>query len=144
MTLDSVGKLLARICVHWPAQKKNILDANNRISRTVAEEWYNRLGFLEDDAVDGMLEEYLLDDSVNRYAPNVAYFLGHKKQKKSSAYYDWESRKQNRYRINKWGDLVDQEDRIYADPDDPDGAWSVNDNGYICKRSSGREEVWFR
>lgn len=143
MTLDSVGKLLIKICVHWPAQKKNLLDANNNVSKAVAEEWYNRIGFLEDSRVDELLEEYLLDDESNRYAPNVAYFLGHKKQKKSSAYYDWKSRAQNRYRIFK-GDLVDQDGRVYADSDDPDGEWFVNANGYICKRSNGREEIWFR
>ena len=144
MTLDSVGNLLIKICVHWPAAKKNFLNQEGKVSKLVAEEWYNRIGFLDDEKVDAMLEEYLLNPEVNKYAPGVPYFLGHRKERKASGFVAGEARMENRYRV-KDGILYDQEDRIYADPEDPDGVWYTNAYGYICKKDSeNREVVWFR
>lgn len=146
MTLDSIGSLLKSICVHWPNAKKNYLNPETgNVSKLVAEEWYRRIGFLEDDHVDRMLEEYLVDPEVNRYPPGVPYFLGHKKIRTANGYIAEEARTQVRYRVNKYGDLTDQEGRLYADPDDPEGKWHYDGSGRICKQDGeGREIVWFR
>ena len=145
MTLNSVGELVKAICVHWPNAKKNMLDSEGKISKAVADEWYKRIGFLDDARVDELFTEYLMDESVNKYPPTVGYFLGHKFQRKSHSYTAAEQRLQLRYKISKHGDLIDQEGRVYADPEDPEGIFYFNNNGYICKKGKdGREEVWFR
>ncbi len=146
MTLDSIGSLLASICVHWPVQKKNYINADTgNVSKTVAEEWYRRIGYLDDEKVEAMFTEYLADENVNKYPPGVGYFLGHKSQRASSSYMAAEARQKVRFRVSPKGDLIDNEGRIYADPEDPDGVWYVNGSGYICKRDeSGRETVWYR
>lgn len=146
MTLDSIGSLLASICVHWPVQKKNYINADTgNVSKTVAEEWYRRIGYLDDAKVEAMFTEYLADENVNKYPPGVGYFLGHKSQRASSSYMAKEARQKVRFRVSPKGDLIDDEGRIYADPEEPDGVWYVNRSGYICKRDgSGRETVWYR
>ena len=146
MTLDSIGSLLASICVHWPVQKKNYINADTgNVSKTVAEEWYRRIGYLDDAKVEAMFTEYLADDNVNKYPPGVGYFLGHRSQRASSSYTATEARQKVRFRVSPKGDLIDDEGRVYADPEDPDGVWYVNGSGYICKRNGeGREEVWYR
>lgn len=146
MTLDSIGSLLASICVHWPVQKKNYINADTgNVSKTVAEEWYRRIGYLDDEKVEAMFTEYLADENVNKYPPGVGYFLGHRSQRASSSYMAAEARQKVRFRVSPKGDLIDDEGRVYADPEDPDGVWYVNGSGYICKRNGeGREEVWYR
>lgn len=157
MTLDSIGSLLASICVHWPVQKKNYINADTgNVSKTVAEEWYRRIGYLDDEKVEAMFTEYLADENVNKYPPGVGYFLGHRSQRASSSYMATEARQKVRFRVktftrkDKSGkeiiitELVDDEGRVYADPDDPDGVWYINGSGYICKRDNEREEVWYR
>lgn len=145
MTLSSVGDLLKAICVHWPTAKKNMLDNDGKISKIVAEEWYRRIGYLDDEKVEAMFTEYLADENVNKYPPGVGYFLGHKSQRASSSYMAAEARQKVRFRVSPKGDLIDDEGRVYADPDDPDGVWYINGSGYICKRDgSQREIVWFR
>lgn len=146
MTLDSIGNLLASICVHWPVQKKNYINADTgNVSKTVAEEWYRRIGYLDDEKVEAMFTEYLADENVNKYPPGVGYFLGHRSQRASSNYIATEARQKVRLRVSPKGDLIDDEGRTYADPDDPDGVWYINGSGYICKRNeSGRETVWYR
>lgn len=145
MTLDSIGSLLASICVHWPVQKKNYINADTgNVSKTVAEEWYRRIGYLDDEKVEAMFTEYLADENVNKYPPGVGYFLGHKSQRASSSYMAAEARQKVRFRVSPKGDLIDDEGRVYADPEDPDGIWYVNGSGYICKRDNEREVVWYR
>lgn len=145
MTLSSVGDLMKAICVHWPAAKKNMLDGDGKISKAVAEEWYRRLGYLEDGKVEAMFTDYLTDENVNKYPPGVGYFLGHKSQRASGSYTAVEARQKVRFRVSPNGELTDDEGRIYADPEDPDAKWYCNSSGYICKRSKdGREEVWYR
>ena len=146
MTLDSIGSLLASICVHWPVQKKNYINADtDKISKTVAEEWYRRIGYLDDEKVEAMFTEYLADENVNKYPPGVGYFLGHKSQRASSSYIANEARQKVRFRVSPKGELTDDEGRVYADPEDPDGVWYVNGSGYICKRNDdNREVVWYR
>lgn len=145
MTLSSVGDLMKAICVHWPAAKKNMLDGDGKISKAVAEEWYRRIGYLDDAKVEAMFTDYLTDENVNKYPPGVGYFLGHKSQRASGSYTAVEARQKVRFRVSAKGDLIDDEGRIYADPEDPDAKWYCNGSGYICKRSKdGREEVWYR
>jgi len=143
VTLDSIGKLLSSICIHWPAQKKHYLNpVTGNVSKIVAEEWYKRMGFLDDEKVEELFTQYLTSDDV-KYPPTVGYFLGHKTERKSSHY--WAPRNENRYRVSKRGELIDQEGRVYADPEDPEGIFYINASGHLCKKDvSGQEIVWYR
>lgn len=142
MTLDSIGSLLANICVHWPVAKKHYLTDEGRVSKPVAQEWFRRIGFLEDEQADRMLEEYLADPDVNKYPPGVPYFLG-KKVHKQTSYYKAPDYKDLRFKVER-GDIIDHEGRIWADPDAPERKYYINRQGSICYIDNEREVVWKR
>lgn len=141
MTLDSIGKLIVQICVHWPNAKKNYLTAEGKVSKTVAEEWYRRIGFLEDDQADKMFEEYLTNADVNKYPPGVPYFLGQKPHRPSK-YHHAPDMANLRFTVER-GDIIDQEGRIWAGPEDPERKYYVNGLGHICYKDKDEREVVF-
>lgn len=141
MNLNSVGNLLIKIAVHYPAFRKHITNSEGNVSKAIAEEWERRIGFLTEEQADALLEAYLMDEGKNKYAPNCAYFLQYKKQGNRNAYSAPE-RADLRFTVIG-GNLYDQEGRLYADPDDPDARWYKNAYGNICKRGADdTEEVW--
>lgn len=130
MDLNSVGKLLTTICVHYPSFQKHVAPEGS-IIRDYAEEWLRVIGFLDYEEALDLLDDYLALPDGNRYAPDVKWFLKNKGAKKDKAYFSPGRRID---RLDEHGTLMDAEGRLYAFPDRPDEVYHYDSNGRIVDR----------
>lgn len=127
MDLNSVGKLLATISVHYPSFKKHCDNGEGKISKAFAEEWLRVIGFMDYDEALAKLDQYLKLPEGNKFAPDVKWFLSHKAEKKE----EWVNPEFNFDRLDHKGRLIDAEGRMYAFPDKPDELYHYDKNGHI-------------
>lgn len=113
MDLSSVGSLLARIAVHYPKFKEQIMDKDGRISKFVAEEWHRTIGFLDFDEALARLDSYLKQEEGNRFAPNARDFL-QKPKSNGNEREVFHSDAEHEWYVDLQGHLFDEEGREYG------------------------------
>lgn len=123
MDLNSVGRLISAISVHYPAMKKHCTDEAGKIDRYFAEEWHRHLKDADFNKCLDKLDKYLKQG--NKYAPEVTYFL--QEDRKVEAF----SFRGKRQWVVRKGRLFDQDGYEYADANNPYGEWELDPMGRL-------------
>lgn len=128
MDLNSVAKLLSAISVHYPKFRQQISTEDGKIDRSVAEEWYKRIGYLDYEEADKRFEKYLRTSEA-KYPPTISYFMNYTENKKPQFHYNGHIK----YHVGKHGELLDEEDREYINPNDMLTPYTYNETGHIVQ-----------
>lgn len=144
MDLRSIGKLLQSICVNYPTFKKDAVAENGNIRQSYADEWLKRIGFMDYEEADAILEDWLMGEN-SKFAPKPSDFLKSKeardfKPEKKNYVQD---NSQHTFHIGDHGELLDEEEREYGGVDENGEAYiyHYNKEGRICRWGYGTEIV---
>lgn len=138
MDMQSIGKLLQSICVHYPSFKKEAVGPDNKFYRSYIEEWHKHIGFLDCEEAEQMLTDWIMSDN-GKYAPKVSDFLKAKDRKKPKAAYFMDNTPR-RYHIGRHGELLDENEMEYGNPECIPYYYDKSRN--ICRKDrNGREIV---
>ena len=145
MDLNSTGKLLSRIAIHYPVFRRHITDESGKIIRAVGEEWYRRLGYLELDEALRLLDRYLdQPEEARKSPPDTSWFTRSEKSEKKDreARASYRSEGAGPYMVSPDGTLTNDEGMRFAYPGLEDLRFYYTYRGDIAYRDeSGREIV---
>ncbi len=74
MDISDIKILLQKICVTYPSYEKNCFEEDGKLKKSVGDEWYRCIGFMDLDECMKLYDEYLAMKDGNRYAPDLRYF----------------------------------------------------------------------
>ena len=126
MTKDGIARLLETIAIHYQAFEKRVLTPEGEIRASFVDEWYERIGYLGFDDAMKMLTEYLRHED-NKYAPTVSYFMSQKRSPSVRV----ETGLQHIYHVGHVGELLDEAESEYGDPDNLDQKYVYMGAGII-------------
>ena len=138
MDLNSVGKLLQTISIHYPSFKKHIQNSEGMLSKAVAEEWMRLIGFMTYEEALKKLDDHLLGED-SKFAPDVSFFLKHKVVKREEAFHApiqhiWHIEFSKGDVERKHGRVYDQDGCEYVHDPMYDEGYHYDDMGRICTK----------
>ena len=155
MTLELIGELLKAITIHYPkfrdqiVVKKEIKDEKGKsiiqefFDSSVLKEWNRIIGFLDYDEALARLDAWM--DAGNSNPPRAVDFKKVPEQPKRPSIFHAETK--HHFRLEFWvhrdnygtvyenpayGQIVDEEGRRYADPNNPDEWYHYDAMGRIA------------
>lgn len=141
MDIQSIGKLLQSICVHYPSFKKEAVGPDNKFYRSYMDEWHKHIGFLDYEEAEQILTDWIMSDN-GKFAPKVSDFLKAKDRKKPKTAYFMDNTPR-RYHIGRHGELLDEEEMEYGGnyANGEPYVYYYNGMGQICRKDDAGKEV---
>ena len=131
MNLNEIGNLLQKISLHYPRFAAQIRDDKGYLRRDVGEEWLRIIGFLDYEEALKRLDDHLNSDDYKR----IPMAMDFKKSRPSDRQEVFHAQTQHTWHIEN-GQLMDEEYRIYANPQCPDEPYYYDNYGRICQKGA--------
>lgn len=135
MDKEFISNLLGTICIHYPSAEKNYKNPDGTVKENVINEWYRCIGWMEASDAIRRLDEYLMQDDGNKFAPTIKWFMWDAKKNQSRREVYFAERKDRQWFVDQFGRLFDEEGREYADPPEFKPFY-VDGAGHVCRENT--------
>lgn len=135
MDKEFIGKLLGIICIHYPSSEKNYKNPDGTVKENVINEWYRCIGWMNAPDAIKRLDEYLMQDEGNKFAPTIKWFMWDAKKNQSRREVYFADRKDRQWFVDQFGRLYDEEGREYADPPEFKPFY-IDAAGHVCRENT--------